>query len=250
MSETAEAVLKVSEIFKSIQGESSFAGYPTIFIRLQGCNLKCLYCDTKHAQDLSDKNQYKEMEILDVVEEIVNMTPTGFICITGGEPLLQMESIRELLTHRYDYLAYQTFTIETNGSIQLDKHLAAQYIMDWKCPSAFFTKEQFQSYERKVLMNLDVIKSRRAFGLHDEIKFVIADEKDYSYAQSCIRQVCKYATLSGDLPTIHYSPVVMGDKDWKEHIQWLAEKMRDDITPAKLQLQLHKIIWPDVERGV
>ena len=249
MSET-EAVLKVNEIFKSIQGESTFAGLPTIFIRLQGCNLRCTYCDTKHAQDVNEKASYKKMTIDEVVEEVIELGPTGYICITGGEPMLQWEGIRTLLLEGYTHFAYQEISIETNGGCELAYDFSGRYIMDWKCPSAFSDKSQLQKYERTVITNLDILK-RRYGGDKDEIKFVIANNEDYEYARSRIISICKYAVPAGCIMLpIHFSPAALEGRDWNAQIKWLAEKMVGDITPARLQIQLHKIIWPGVERGV
>lgn len=210
-------MLKVNEIFKSIQGESTYAGLPCTFIRLAGCNLRCTYCDTNyayyHGRELSDE------EIISKIEE------NGVKCVefTGGEPLLQEETpplIKTLLDRGYNVL------IETNGSICigcLDKRLTI--IMDIKTPKSGMS-------ERMNLKNLELFKS------NDEIKFVLLDESDYIWAKDIIS---KYNLLN-KTKNILMSPAY-GILSPKTLASWI---LRDNL-PVRIQLQIHKYIWAPEE---
>ncbi len=214
-------MFKVNEIFKSIQGESTYAGLPCTFIRLAGCNLRCTYCDTNyafyHGKELSDD------EIIAKIEEF------GVNCIefTGGEPLLQEETpplLKTLLDKGYKVL------VETNGSICigcLDKRLTI--IMDIKTPKSGMS-------ERMNIKNMDVIKS------NDEIKFVIIDESDYEWAKGMVN---KY-NLMDKTKNILMSPAY-GIMQPKNLASWI---LRDNL-PFRLQLQIQKYIWtPEEQEGV
>ena len=129
--------MKINEIFRSIQGESSYVGKPCIFIRLTGCNLRCKYCDTKYAYDNG-----KEMSIDEIVENVkVLYKRHDIIEITGGEPLMHIEEVKKLVVGIRDKIR-ETFDrrveilIETNGSIKLPEGWNVDFIMDWKCPSS------------------------------------------------------------------------------------------------------------------
>ncbi len=210
-------MLKVNEIFKSIQGESTYAGIPCTFVRLAGCNLRCTYCDTNyayyHGKEISDK------EIISKIEE------HGVKCVefTGGEPLLQEETpplVKTLLDRGYKVL------IETNGSICigcLDKRLTI--IMDIKTPKSGMS-------ERMNLKNLDLIKS------NDEIKFVLLDESDYIWAKDMISR----HNLLDRTKKILMSPAY-GILSPKLLVSWV---LRDNF-PVRVQLQIHKYIWPPEE---
>ena len=211
-------MLRVTEIFFSIQGESSHAGRPCVFVRLTGCNLRCRWCDSEYTFTGGEK-----MELEDVVARV-----KGYGCnlveITGGEPLAQREAldlIRRLLDDGFEVL------IETSGSIDIapvDRR--AKIILDVKCPGS-------GEAEKNLWSNLDVLRE------HDEIKFVIADRADYDWA----RRVIEERKL--DRHTILFSPV-WGELDLKP----LAEWMLTDRVPARLQTQLHKHIWGGEARGV
>lgn len=214
-------MFKVNEIFKSIQGESTYAGIPCTFIRLAGCNLRCTYCDTNyayyHGKELSDE------EIIAKIEEY------GVNCVefTGGEPLLQEKTpplIKTLLDKGYNVL------IETNGSICigcLDKRLTI--IMDVKTPKSGMS-------ERMNLKNLELLKG------NDEIKFVILDESDYLWAKDIISK----NNLLNKTKNILMSPAY-GILPPKALASWI---LRDNL-PVRLQLQIHKYIWaPEEHEGV
>jgi 7-carboxy-7-deazaguanine synthase len=213
-------MFKVNEIFKSIQGESTYAGLPCTFIRLAGCNLRCTYCDTNyayyHGKELSDE------EIISKIEEY------GVNCIefTGGEPLLQEETpplLKTLLDKGYNVL------IETNGSICigcLDKRLTI--IMDIKTPKSGMS-------ERMNLKNLELLKS------NDEVKFVLLSESDFIWAKDMIS---KYNLLN-KTKNILMSPA-HGVLPPKALASWI---LRDNL-PIRIQLQIHKYIWaPEEHEG-
>ncbi len=214
-------MLKVNEIFKSIQGESTYAGLPCTFVRLAGCNLRCAYCDTNyayyHGKELSDE------EVISKIEEY----GVKIVEFTGGEPLLQEETpplIKNLLDKGYKVL------IETNGSICigcLDKRLII--VMDIKTPKSGMS-------ERMNLKNLELIKS------NDEIKFVLLDESDYIWAKDMIN---KHNLLS-KTKNILMSPAY-GVLSPKTLASWI---LRDNL-PVRVQLQIHKYIWaPEENEGV
>lgn len=203
-------MLEVCEVFFSLQGESSFAGLPCVFIRLSGCNLRCTWCDTQYAFETGTV-----MELERILDE-VGKYPTKLVEITGGEPLLQEQSInlmQKLLEQRY------TVLLETNGSIILNK-VPPQVIkiVDVKCPGS----GHGDSFLKQNLAFLQP---------HDELKFVLADRVDYIFALDFIKQ--------NSLQSKHlfFSPVTSSLKP-----ETLAEWMLEDGASARLQLQLHKIL--------
>ncbi|MBI5056639.1 MAG: radical SAM protein [Nitrospirae bacterium] len=214
-------MLKINEIFKSIQGESTFAGLPCTFIRLAGCNLRCTYCDTSYAY-------YNGKEIAD--DEIISKIDeygVKYVEFTGGEPLLQEETpplLKTLLDKGY------TVLIETNGSICigcLDKRL--NIIMDYKSPKSGMS-------ERMRPKNFDFLKKT------DQIKFVLMDESDYTWAKGVISE----NKLAERFDNILMSPAY-GILPAKDLVMWV---LRDNL-PVRVQLQIHKYIWaPDEHEGV
>ena len=212
--------LIVNEIFYSIQGESTYTGLPCIFVRLTGCNMRCTYCDTVYAYDEGRSMQIPE--ILDVIE--------SYRCtrveITGGEPLLQDETpalISRLLRENYQVL------METNGSFDIrTADPRCVRIMDVKCPGS-------GEYEKCDLRNLGYLEAR------DQIKFVIGDRRDYEYAKNILKKV------PAGIPTEHLLLSPIREKlPPAELAAWILE----DHLEARLHLQLHRIVWPDTERGV
>lgn len=212
--------LNVCEIFYSLQGESSYMGMPCVFIRLAGCNLHCSWCDTPYAMTES-----VPMGINAILSRI-ETHHCGLVEITGGEPLMQQNTpnlISELIRMQYKVL------LETNGSksiLNLDPECIK--ILDIKCPSS----NESDSLLEENLSFLSV---------EDEVKFVIADRRDYEYAVSMIN-----SSLTG-MPAekIHLSPV------WgRISFQSIAEWMIQDHLHARLSLQQHKIIWNPEKRGV
>lgn len=212
--------LTVSEIFYSIQGESLYAGLPCAFIRLSGCNLRCRYCDTTYAYDAG-----APMAIKDIIQEI-EAFQCPLIEVTGGEPLLQSETpglITKFLDRGYKVL------LETNGTMDIrpvDSRCIK--IVDIKCPgSGESSKTNFS--------NLNRLRSI------DQIKFVITDRTDYDYAKNLL--IDKWQ--ENPPVSVLFSPA-SGMLDPASLAEWI---LADRLT-VRLQLQLHKIIWPSAERGV
>ena len=213
-----EKTIKVNEIFYSIQGEGIQIGIPTIFIRTQGCNLSCRWCDTVYARDFENG---KNMEISEIMRKVKNY-PTKYVCITGGEPLLQKNV--KVLINRLLKLGYNV-SLETNGSLALKglpKSKNFLTSMDVKCPSS--KMENRMDFE-----NIKLLKKT------DQMKFVIADKKDYDYAKKIIR---KYKLGCN----IVFMPV--GGTDAGR----LAANVLKDGLNVRVLIQLHKLIWGD-KRG-
>ena len=213
------AVLRVNEIFHSIQGESSRAGQPCTFIRLTGCNLRCVWCDTAYA--------FHEGESMSVEQVLERVESFGcrLVELTGGEPLLQEESIplmQALIDRGYAVM------LETGGSLPVDGVPAGvRRIVDIKCPGS--GEERRNHWE-----NLSVL------GADDELKFVIADRRDYEWARGQVIDRQLTATCG-----VLFSPV----QDGLEPGQ-LADWILADGLGVRLQIQLHKLLWPGVLRGV
>jgi 7-carboxy-7-deazaguanine synthase len=213
--------LKVNEIFYSIQGESSYAGRPCVFVRLTGCNLRCSYCDTRYAYDEGDL-----MEIGDVLKRVASYK-CPLVEVTGGEPLIQKETpylIHNLLEAGHEVL------LETNGSQdigQVDERCVK--IMDIKCPTS---GEEGKSDLKNLALLADT----------DEIKFVIGDRGDYDYAKKILNSMdLKPSPIS----RVHFSPV-FGKMDPGLLAKWILS----DHLDVRLYLQIHKIIWDPEKRGV
>jgi 7-carboxy-7-deazaguanine synthase len=212
-------MIRITEIFHSIQGESSHIGRPCVFVRLTGCNLRCRWCDSEYTFTGGEK-----MSLEDVLARVASYG-CNLVEVTGGEPLAQAESldlIKRLLDDGYEVL------IETSGSIDVrpvDRR--AKLILDIKCPgSGEVAKNRWENLEHLTTG-------------HDEIKFVLADRADYEWARNVIRE------RQLERFTLLFSPV-WGELDLKP----LAEWMLADRVPARLQTQLHKHIWGADARGV
>lgn len=209
----------INEIFMSIQGESSYAGLPCVFVRLAGCNLQCSWCDTPYAR--GNEGSY-ELDADGVTAE-VRKYGCRLVEITGGEPLLQDEAPRlavRLLDEGYRVL------IETNGSVglnTLDKRVIK--VVDVKCPSSGHAGSF-------LLSNLPFISP------DDEIKFVIKDREDYEYAKRFLEEFIEDRT-----ERVLFAPV-KNELPARELAEWILK----DSLKVRLQLQLHSYIWPD-ERG-
>ena len=212
--------MKVNEIFYSIQGESSFAGWPCAFIRLATCDLRCSYCDTEYAF-----YEGKEMSVPEILQAIEGF-PTRLALVTGGEPMLQKSIhalLQTLLECRY------TVLLETGGHISLgDVDSRVHKIMDLKCPSSGM--EKLNDYDNV-----------RHLTRHDEVKFVVGNRYDFDWACDVIRQY----ELPSRVGTVLFSPVY-----GKLHYSDLARWVLDCGLHVRMQLQLHKVIWPDIPRGV
>ena len=211
--------MKVNEIYHSIQGESSYAGLPCVFVRLTYCNLRCSYCDTEHA--FYEGRDYTVEEILQEVG--------GFDCplveITGGEPLMQEEVfllMDELVAGGY------TVLLETGGSLDVGRvNPKVIKILDLKCPGSGESR-------RNHYANLAKLQSR------DEVKFVIGDRADYLWARRALQE-----HHLPDRCSVLFS-TVFGKLSPRQLAEWLLE----DNLKVRLQLQMHKYIWGPEARGV
>ena len=212
-------ILKVNEIYKSIQGESTHTGLPCVFVRLTYCNLRCSYCDTEYAF-----HDGEDMSIDQIITRIKPMR-TKLIEITGGEPMLQDNTIplmKQLLKNNYNVL------LETSGAISLkDVPKKVMKIVDFKCPSSNMSDKNLWSI-------LDELNN------FDEIKFVIGNLKDYQWTKKKIKDyslTLKWSVL--------ISPVF-----GKITLEQLANWILKDNLNVRLQLQMHKYIWNPNKQGV
>ncbi|MEA3333390.1 MAG: radical SAM protein [Pseudomonadota bacterium] len=214
-------MLNLSEIFCSLQGESTFVGLPCVFVRLAGCNLDCSYCDTGYAKKLDDSEKVSIQEIVDRVSDY----KVPLVELTGGEPLLQKgapELVQQLLELNY------TVLVETNGSLDLSSiDRRAHLIVDIKTPGSGMA-ESFH------LPNLPLLQP------HYQIKFVLVDEADFFWSLDFV----KHHLLNSKTKEIIFSPVVSSFKP-----AVLAELILKHQVQARLQLQLHTMLWPNCDRG-
>lgn len=212
--------LNLIEIFASVQGETSFTGCPTTFIRLAQCNLRCTWCDTTYSFGRGTPHA-----ISDIIETVkANGCP--YVCITGGEPLLQ-QNVHLLMSQLCD-MGY-ILSLETGGSLPINTvDPRVHTILDIKCPGSGMSGKNLWS-------NLEILKSI------DEVKFVITDSIDYAYAVDVIN---KYR-LNERVKEILFSPV-FNVLDSKVLVEWI---LRDKL-PVRLNLQTHKYIWSPNTRGV
>ncbi|MBA4348865.1 MAG: 7-carboxy-7-deazaguanine synthase QueE [Thermodesulfovibrio sp.] len=211
--------MKVCEIFASIQGESTYVGMPCVFVRMTGCNLRCSYCDTTYAY-----NEGKDMSDDEIIETVKSHR-IKLVEITGGEPLLQKDILsltEKLLDDGFSVL------IETNGSVGIkDIDKRAVIIMDIKTPKSGMS-------DKMNLDNLNLLKSG------DELKFVITDREDYEWTKEFIK---KYQLINKC--KILLSPA-FGILQPSELSQWMLA----DELPARLNLQIHKYIYGNEQRGI
>lgn len=210
--------MKIAEIFSSIQGESTFAGLPCTFVRAAGCNLHCSYCDTPYARE--GGTELTTEQVLRAVKE----SGLSLVELTGGEPLLQEESYR-LMEHLLDE-GYRVL-LETNGSISLegvDNRVVK--IMDIKCPGSGMCGHM-------------AFSNLRRLGPDDEVKFVISDKNDFDWT---VKIIGDYGLA--DRCSILVSPVLSRLKP-SAAAEWILERK----LPVRLQIQLHKVIWPEKSAG-
>jgi len=212
-------MLKINEIFYSIQGETSYVGNPTVFVRTTACNLRCTYCDTKYSY-FEGENQS-----LDEILNVIKSHKTKYVCITGGEPLLQ-KPVHTLMTNLCD----QDFlvSLETSGSKSIE-HVdpRVKVILDVKTPDSGAA-------------NSFLMENLRFAAPSTEIKFVICSENDFQWAE----EFCRQHDLFGKYVVL-YSPSYGQIAE-----RWLAETILRENSSARLQLQLHKYIWSPEKRGV
>jgi len=210
--------MKINEIFYSIQGEGKWTGLPNIFIRTTGCNLRCSFCDTKYAYDDGET-----MSIEEIMKKIKKY-PCKNVCITGGEPLIQdetLELVKNLTKNNYK------ICLETNGSRnikKISKNKSLIISLDIKCPSSDMHKKmQFR--------NISLLQKK------DQLKFVIKNKEDYNYAKEIIN---KYKPIC----PVYFQPV------WGTNADDLAKWIINDGLNVQLSLQIHKIIWRETRRGI
>lgn len=209
--------LRITEIFLSLQGESRSIGFPTVFVRLTGCPLRCVYCDTSYAF------QGGQWLVLEEILREVASHGTRHVCVTGGEPLAQKDCL-PLLTALCD--AGYEVSLETSGAMdvsQVDSRVIK--VMDLKTPGS-------QEVDKNLYGNIEHLQSQ------DQVKFVICDRHDYDWAKEMLFRY--------DLPRrceVLFSPV-FGTQNARELAEWILA----DHLPVRFQMQLHKIIWGE-EQG-
>ncbi|MEM1059633.1 MAG: radical SAM protein [Verrucomicrobiota bacterium] len=212
--------LSINEIFHSIQGESTWAGLPCVFVRLTACDLRCTYCDTEYA---FYEGQRRTLD--DILQEVAGHG-CGLVEVTGGEPLLQ-KNVLPLMTRLCD--AGYDVLIETSGSQDISGvDPRVHRIMDLKTPSS-------NMVERNLYANLDHLTGR------DEVKFVLGNEADYEWAREQIRT----GDWAGRVRAVLMSPV-FGQLNLEHLAAWI---LRDGLK-VRMQYQLHKLIWHPEARGV
>jgi len=234
----------LSECYVSVQGESSLVGLPTIFVRLYTCNLRCRWCDSMHAVEGGD---FARIGVAETVKKILGLAgdlqsdARGIrnVCWTGGEPLLQGDAIARAIKRLPEAFVH---SIETDGEIDLSTFEAlvpderasgrVRYVMDVKCPGSGMVAN-------RAYANLERLRE------HDEVKFVLLDRADYEFAKGVLSKV--------DTParTVLFSPATPAHQvarglDPGALASWILEER----LPVRLQLQLHKLIWPGRDRGI
>ncbi|MEQ1529493.1 MAG: 7-carboxy-7-deazaguanine synthase QueE [Methylococcales bacterium] len=208
--------LRITEVFYSLQGESNTVGLPTVFIRLTGCPLRCGYCDTSYAFSGGSK-----IAIDDLLDQVAAYA-CRYVTVTGGEPLAQPACL-ELMTRLIES-GYQV-SLETSGALDISGVNAAVIkVMDLKTPSSGeLSKNRYE--------NIDFLTAA------DQVKFVIGDDEDYQWSKAMLT---KYQLT--ERCQVLFSPV-MAQQDPTE----LAEKILQDRLPVRFQIQLHKLLWQDVQ---
>jgi 7-carboxy-7-deazaguanine synthase len=226
--------LPMVEIFETVEGEGNMAGFPTIFVRVFHCNLRCTWCDTDYSY--APAKQEFEATISEIIDRIQSFSSRR-ICFTGGEPLIHREKSAALLTAMCELDQIEDVHIETNGAIDLapfeklraeNEHVGkkARFIMDFKLPDS-------GEMDRMIYTNFALLQQQ------DEIKFVIGSDEDFAIATSVVRDYHKDGQVL-------YSPVWETMPPDKLVQKILAEPLPD----VKLSLQMHKVIWDPNKRGV
>jgi 7-carboxy-7-deazaguanine synthase len=212
-------MLKINEIFYSIQGETTYVGAPTVFVRTTACNLRCTYCDTKYSYYEGD------MRTLEAIHQEIDSHKAPFVCVTGGEPLLQKE-VHTLMKDLCDK-GYKV-SLETSGSKTIkDVDPRVKIILDVKTPDS-------GAANSFLMENIEFSTPSTEF------KFVICSEEDLIWSENFCRQHKLFEKF-----VVLYSPSYGQVSE-----RWLAEKILQQNSSARLQLQLHKYIWSPETRGV
>jgi 7-carboxy-7-deazaguanine synthase len=215
-----EKKLTINEIYFSVQGESTWAGLPCVFVRLTFCDLRCTYCDTEYAF-----YEGKKQSLGEIVDAVVSYA-CPLVEITGGEPLLQ-KNVLSLMTLLAD--AGLSVLLETSGAHDISAVDSRVYrIMDLKTPGSGEVK-------RNLFSNIEHLTAR------DEVKFVIGSREDYEWSR---QQVCEHR-LTERCRAVLFSPI-FGRIDPREIVDWILA----DNLPVRFQLQMHKFIWTPTQRGV
>ncbi|MEG9434274.1 7-carboxy-7-deazaguanine synthase QueE [Terriglobus sp. ADX1] len=233
--------MRLIELYKSVQGESSFTGVPCIFVRFAGCNLRCAWCDSEYT--FTGGKPFTEDEVVAQIEALA----CPLIEFTGGEPMLHAKDLLPLMQRLLnDEKTKYTLMMETSGERPLEEvPTAVHKIVDVKCPGS---GSAFGSFR---MSNLDTLTAR------DEVKFVLRDRRDYEFARDFIREHLASKITAGTLGHIllspafiqHPSPLRTADNmelDARDLVQW----MLDDLLPARLSLQVHKFVWEPQKKGV
>jgi 7-carboxy-7-deazaguanine synthase len=226
--------MQITEIFRSIQGESSYAGLPCVFVRLTGCNLRCVWCDSEYAFVGG-----RRLSVDQVVSEVRAVGPARLVEITGGEPMLQeaeaVPLMERLLEENY------TVLLETSGAHPLSRvPKAVIKIVDVKCPASG-EGDTFR------MENLDALTPQ------DEIKFVLASRDDYDFARDFLRRHGLSDRVSSVILSPAFAKTATGTRDSSNCLldpRELAEWMLQDQLPVRLGLQIHKFIWDPATKGV
>jgi 7-carboxy-7-deazaguanine synthase len=243
--------LVINEIYLSLQGESTFAGLPCVFVRLTACDLRCSYCDTAYAFTEGEKMSLEEIltEVRRLAKPFSSPQPSTFnlqlplIELTGGEPLLQKNSLQLMKRLCDDGF---TVLLETSGAHDISQvDTRVHRIMDLKCPGS-------GEVEHNHLENIKHLKPT------DEIKFVIGTQQDYDRAKQMISEHKLDAICPLLISWVHPLAPEQQDKSLKRiplgqtpiSRQQLAEKIIADALPVRFQIQMHKVIWPTTQRGV
>ncbi len=223
------------ELYKSVQGESSFAGVSCIFVRLAGCNLRCAWCDSEYT--FTGGKAFSDDEIVAQVEAL---QPCPLIEFTGGEPMLQARELLPLMQRLLD--AGYTLMMETSGERPLaDVPMAVHKIVDVKCPGAGAAANSFR------------MENLAALTANDEVKFVLSDRADYEFARGFIREHELAAKCGGVLlsPAFSKTPTdLRSTENATLDPRLVVEWMLADGLPARLSLQIHKYIWEPRRKGV
>jgi 7-carboxy-7-deazaguanine synthase len=226
--------MQITEIYKSIQGESTHAGLPCVFVRLTGCNLRCSWCDSEYTFTGGHR-----MTVEEIVEEVERLSPSGLVEITGGEPMLQEREVVPLMQRLLD--DGYTVLLETSGERPLERvPKGVVKIVDVKCPNSG-APDSFD------MQNLEALDSA------DEVKFVLSDRADYEFA----RDFEARHNLARRVTAVLFSPAFSKDSSGARDSSHclldpreLAEWMLADNVPARLGLQLHKFIWDPAMKSV
>ena len=227
--------MQITEIYKSIQGESTYAGLPCVFVRLTGCNLRCNWCDSEYTFTGGHRMTLEEVET-----EVESLSPRGgLVEITGGEPMLQERELVPLMQRllRSGY----TVLLETSGERPLE-HVPKGVIkiVDVKCPDS----------GEPDTFNMDNLGALEA---HDEVKFVLSDRSDYEFARDFVARHNLTSRINAVLFSPAFSKEATGGRDTEHCLldpRELAEWMLADNVPARLGLQIHKFIWDPAMKGV